>query len=336
MTVFVGHKSALKYWRTDGFIEPSLSQALPREGTLPSRNDLEKARAICGISEPSCLHLYFSSSDSRRRYVGCASHVQGNLRPRRSFCQLSKRIYIASPEACILQIAPDFSVAELSFLISELCGWYSFDSWSGLMVPSAPRMSLVSLESYLRGSKGAHGVKKALRSVRYSFNGSASPMETNLALLLSLPTAYGGYGIPKPILNAAVRDGKLSLDPPRKGDSFFVGELRCDLSWPTKRFALEYDSATHHEGPTNIDSDSKRRTKLESSAINVLSVTKGQVYSAARFDELARVVAKKVGYRLEATRTDWPMLRSALRAELLFGETGYQGAETSKTTSRSE
>ena len=98
------------------------------------------------------------------------------------------------------------------------------------------------------------------------------------------------------------------------------------MSWPEKGFALEYDSSMYHDGRVNIDSDSKRRTRLEANAVRVLSVTKGQVYDYARFDELARVVAEKIGYRPRIKRQDWSALRGSLRKELLSGETDEFGA----------
>lgn len=326
MAIYVGHRTALSYWRNDGFMDPFLTQARPREGTVPSDSEIARAWAKCVVEDSECLHLYFATRADRRKIEGCIAHVQGTSWPRRSYCQIDEGVYLASPEACILQIAEEESIPKLAYLISELCGWHATDHLARGMVPSIPRMTVGSLKSYLRNASGSRGVKKARRAADFAFDGAASPMETKLALLLSLPTAYGGYGIPKPVLNAAVSGGVLSAVPPRKGDFFLTGDLRCDLSWPEKGFALEYDSSMYHDGRVNIDSDSKRRTRLEANAVRVLSVTKGQVYDYARFDELARVVAEKIGYRPRIKRQDWSALRGSLRKELLSGETDEFGA----------
>lgn len=81
-------------------------------------------------------------------------------------------------------------------------------------------------------------------------------METKIALLLSLPTSMGGYGIPQPDLNAQVTHSFSGARHPER--------FRCDLYWPTVKLALEYDSHQYHASSEKVVLDSTRRMKIES------------------------------------------------------------------------
>ena len=69
-----------------------------------------------------------------------------------------------------------------------------------------PLTTVARLERFLEQPtlKGARGRAVARRALRHVAEGSRSPMETAMAMLLCLPPRMGGYGFPLPRLNKAV------------------------------------------------------------------------------------------------------------------------------------
>lgn len=146
-------------------------------------------------------------------------------------------------------------------------------------------------------------------------------METALAMLLSMPKAKGGYGLPSPQLNAAVEVPK--------GDwrVAYGRQFRCDLLWPTASLCVEYDSDMFHTGSQKIARDARRRNALASLGFMVITATKSQVTSIPGLDQLAYQVAKGLGVRLRMERVN----RKAQRALL---DCAVGGSRSSRRASR--
>ena len=77
-----------------------------------------------------------------------------------------------------------------------------------------------------------------------------------MAILLTLPTTLGGYGLPQPTLNPdiALADQARALYPHTTA--------RPDLYWEHERFDVEYDGDAH-EGEASRTKDAGRRAALE-------------------------------------------------------------------------
>lgn len=169
-----------------------------------------------------------------------------------------------------------------------------------------PRSSRI----FLSNARGFKGIVVARRAVRHIIANSASPMETNLAMMLCLPYALGGYGIAQPKMNHRV-DIPDSLR--HCGDSSY---RICDLYWPDAALAIEYDSDLAHAGIYKTASDAVRRSTLEALGMAVMSITWPQVVDAAVFDHLAHLVARKTGkqlrYDLDSFKWQQRKLRSLI------------------------
>jgi hypothetical protein len=139
-------------------------------------------------------------------------------------------------------------------------------------------------------------------------DGSFSPMETAIALMLTLPAALGGYGLPKPILNTRLRGTEL------RPAASSQHEILPDLYWPEREVVLEYDSREHHgeEGSSPLNGeklthDAERANSLVAAGRHVIVVRRGQAVSLSRFDLVARQLAILLGQR--------PTAASALQLE---------------------
>ena len=159
--------------------------------------------------------------------------------------------------------------------------------------------------------KSVNGQKKACRALRYILDGSASPMETILCMLLTLPHKLGGYGLPAPELNRRVDIGDTSKN--RSGKSFYV----CDLFWPKAGLAVEYDSDSYHSGADRIAADSRKRLELATLGITVITVTSRQVRNAIEFEGLAKLISRKVGKQLRYKNPEFQKAHRELRSMLL-------------------
>ncbi|MCL2826695.1 MAG: endonuclease domain-containing protein, partial [Eggerthellaceae bacterium] len=224
---------------------------------------------------------------------------------------------VASPELCFLQMAKEMPFVELIELGFELCGLYSLpktereDTKPGTVNKGfkelKPRTDVKRLSAFLGRISGMRGQRPASRAVEYILDGSASPMETKLTMLLSLPYRLGGYNLPMPELND-------NIDPSKRARrSASQSSFACDLCWPEANLVAEYDSDMFHEGPRRISKDSKRRNTLIATGLQVITITKDEVYVINEFEKLAELLAVNLGVRLRYN--EYPKF-SAKRLEL--------------------
>jgi len=167
------------------------------------------------------------------------------------------------------------------------------------------------MEAFVARRKGWFGYRQASMALRYIEDGSASPMETVLCVLLTLPYKYGGYGFPLPELNGRI-------DPVNGvrtfvGKKFYIG----DLLWRDAGVVAEYNSDTEHTGPERIARDAIRRGDLELCGIYKVTVTKRQLFDAELFDKVAKQISKKSGKRLRYKDPGFSKARCELRSLLL-------------------
>lgn len=312
MAAFIGDISALEYWKLrDRKASGAVSQAIPRTCAPPTKQEIARLglHRYGIVNQP--LHLIVASQENRRARQNLTCHVISN-HPRRSFIELEPSLYLATPEACFLHLAAHIPLMNLILIGFELCGSYALnprDPGNGFLALE-PRMTSKSLQAYLARAGKQKGIARARKAASFLVDGSASPRETALVLLLCLPTSLGGYGLPAPRLNHPI-----TVSPEYPGHNA-VAVIRCDLYWPGKAFELEYDSDLHHSGASKINKDLIRRSKLELRNIRSVSVTNQQIHNPATFDELARVTARYLGKRLQITRKDALIRRLELRRTL--------------------
>lgn len=292
MAIFIGHKTALAYWRTHdrNWAQP-ISQAAPQENNSPYYSQIDTGILWkFGIDEKP-VSILVSCKANMRKSQNLSPRIWSGKHPSRSFYKIAQGLYVSTPEATFLQLGKESSLIQLITIGYELCGSYglSAQSDSGFL-RREPRSNPQLIERYLEKCDGIHGVKAAKRASSYIAKGSASPMESLLSMLLCLPPSLGGFGLPRPELN-------LPIETNEGG----VVMRRCDLCWPDQRFALEYDSDTFHSDASKLHLDSSRRSTLERVGVHVVSVTKNQVFDRGQLFNLATITSKRLGKRLSPT-----------------------------------
>lgn len=339
MNYFIGHISALEFWRSHSFDSSRISRASVHAARNKNpgfslKNLLEECDKI-GLSRP--IDIVVPSLEDRRPSKNLRPHVWGKI-PSSSFVKVTNGIYVSTPEFCFVQLARSLSAPKLISIGFELTGRYSIDPRfeNGLRTDMLARTTVSKLKQYIERCGKTRGTGPARKAANYLIGNSASPMETNLAMLLCLPSSQGGFGLPKPELNMEVKApdhrpyGSLTYLSGRNKGSYRMNlpdqlegarsptrKFRLDLYWPKHRFALEYDSDTFHANAQKLHADSERRTALEGLGINVVSVTSRQVYNEAEFELLARTTAQHLGKRIRIERADFKERHRRLKAEIL-------------------
>lgn len=297
MAIFIGHKTALAYWRThDRNWSQPISQAMPRKNSSPFYSQIDTGILWkLGIDEKP-VSLLVSHETNRRRSQNLCPHIWSEKHPSRSFYKIAESLYMSTPEATFLQLGNELGLIQLITIGYELCGSYGLSAQSDNgFLQKEPRSNPQLIKRYLAKCSGFHGIKTTKRAANYIVKGSASPMESLLSMLLCLPPLLGGFGLPRPELNHPIEtnDGRFSV-------------RRCDLCWPNQQFALEYDSDAFHSERSRLHLDSSRRSTLEKEGIHVVSVTKNQVFDRSQLLDLATIASKRLGKRLSPTPFDFP------------------------------
>ena len=317
MAYFLGHSTALRYLRScDSIQVESYSRAVPQPGKVVSAQKLFDNPYVTKNSQLkealSHIPIELLASDARSRSKSALVQPRIWHFPQHAQCFIKVRhgIYVATPEACFIQLSRDCSLIELIKLGFEFCGTYSLDP--SIPVGFRTRRALTTrleIEHLIEKWPGQTN-QKALRALRYVRDNSASPMESCLALMLGLPPKLGGYGLGMPTMNAEISiSGKQSKRVTHRN-------YHCDLYWPKYHFAVEYNSREFHTSERAIERDTSRINDLKAAGINAIAVTRAHVASPQTFDAIARSVANLMGKRIRSNRIDAINRQQELRKQL--------------------
>ena len=332
MKLFLAPESSLELTRylrsTNG--EDGLAGASMRKRTLADA--IRTGRAIDELDETAQrwlehagapIHAFVNDRAKGTSTKRLVTHVYGGSIPTGALLDLGHDVCMCAPHFMFVQLAAKVDVIDAALIGMELCGTYS--RWRldpGEMgdpyyreyaenqactfkVPSAMRMKRV--EAFIarqRGHRGSVGTRAALRLMA---DGSASPMETAICLLLCLPKRLGGYGLPKPLLNP-----RITVSNPNGTVVRFP-----DLFWPGANIDVEYNSDSEHSGEWSRYRDSKREIELTVGNIKVLPLTRPQLMNVSEFDAFAQGLRRMLGIRSRPGDLSWEYRRDELRRRLL-------------------
>ena len=320
MEIIIGHKSALEYWRLYGSAKIDDTARLRRKSAplrLPNITDIRDMMPS-GLSYP--ISFIVGSKNAKRESALVRSRAYTGPTPDGCFISIGDRVSVSSPSFCFFQMAGELPLLKLIELGYELCGTYSLSINSEYSpelevtdktIYGHPRLTDTrALNAFVTRMKGISGHEKTCRALRYIADGSASPMETILVMLLTLPYKLGGYGLPMPELNKRI-DLKKAIKQ-NVGKAYYI----CDIFWPDANLVIEYDSDFYHTGADRIASDSKKRLDLAAQGITVVTVTWKQIRNIAEFDILAKLIAGKLHRRLRYMNPQFSKAQRELRNTL--------------------
>ncbi len=241
------------------------------------------------VSSSGPLRLLIHRTEGKRRTNRVSFHQVTAPLPRGALLQFAPAFYVSSPELLFVQAAACLSFGELIALGYELCGCYPVPSPSKLV--RAQLTTPLQIELFIKHAKRLRGLLPAKTAVRYLRAKSASPMETEVSALLTLPAKWGGYGLPPALLNEPV---KLSSQASRIARST---HLVLDAFWDEKKVAVEYDGEEAHGSRMARVRDSRRNDALAVDNISHTSITSPQFHSINEFQEIALHLKEDLGLR---------------------------------------
>lgn len=259
---------------------------------------------------PECtapLHVMITDKRARTKSTSVVTHLRTAALPPSSLVRIGPGYATASPELAFTQVAKQLSLAQLVMLGFELCGTYASFSQEETSYHAVPLTSVAKLSGFIEKSGNYQGKQAARHAMRHIIDGSASPRETQLTMMLVLPYRLGGYGFPSPKLNYTVC-------PPRH-----LGTRRryvLDLYWPELKLDVEYDSDSFHAHEEKMLLDGRRRAALEAMGITSVNVVSEQVRDSGAFNELAKQLAVLANHRLRYKDPDFTKAHLKLRDEL--------------------
>lgn len=318
MKTVLAYSSALEFWRSS-LSDAGLPRARCRACSLPEHMPSIPRTGVDALFDNGILSkpIHVLTLDGRRNRATDLAVHQMYVLPAQSlratpFQSGGEAVFVTSPELTFVHMASLLSFPRLVHLGYELCGTYAPDETRPYGVRSRPPLTTPEkLEAYLDKTERVRGAKRARVAIRHVLNGSASPRESILAELLTLPYTSGGSGVAPPRMNASVPLGRRNSWSTDK--SFF----RCDLLWPEKKVAVEYDSTLCHTGAERIAEDAARRNALESLGLTVVTATWRQVENYREYNRFARILAEHLATRMRPRCCDYPSRQLSLRSELL-------------------
>jgi len=320
MEIILSHRSALEYWRYYGGLKSAITE--DRRKQLPiSHPNLAHVRSVVPSELSYPINLSISSQTAIRNTKTIQSRLFSGQTQKGCFISVDDGLVVSSPAFCFFQMANDLPLVKLIQLGYELCGTYSLrdigeyspgvEATDKTLYGRPQLTGIKKIKALTARLKGVNGQKKADRALRYITDGSASPMETIITMLLTLPYQLGGYGLPLPELNKAIYTGHAGKRKSGKPD------FKCDLFWSKANLAIEYDSDFYHTGADRIASDANRRFSLIELGITPISVTSRQVLNRGEFENRAKLVARKLGKRLRYNEVTFLKANRELRGLLL-------------------
>lgn len=182
-------------------------------------------------------------------------------------------------------------------------GWKRVSNVDGMGTDLWKRPALLTvgeLETFCRQTEGFHGIKD-LRWVAEHVSGeTASPFEAQASMLLSLPRAVGGEGLP--IKN----NQQIRLSPAAQRIYPYMNcyaDILIDGRGGNAGTVIECQGRSVHASEAAGISDSDRATALASMGYEVILLTYDQLVDPASFDVVLDLVSRKTGIpRRQKTR----------------------------------
>ena len=252
------------------------------------------------------------SRDARRKsdekFI-CKTH--SNLPPR-SIIKVSEEVSVVCPELLFIELASKIEKTPRENLLKgevalalvgfEFCGTYllSNEGQYGLAQEKVRKgfanmhQSLTSrgkIEKYIANCGRLDGVVSARRVLEIIQEGSHSPMESSLFMLLCGPRSHGGMGFPRGLLNYRVKTSR--------------GQRLIDLAWPHFGVGIEYLGRNYH-GMSEVEHDDRRRNEIGGEGVTIFNVRYEDLTQPYRFGRLVEVLSKIMGVRVRVrSRVFW-------------------------------
>lgn len=175
-----------------------------------------------------------------------------------------------------------------------------------------PLTSVERLASYLDQARG-HGAQRARALVHNVVDGSASPLESKLVIMLCGSAWIGGEAWPKPWLNRTL------TFPPEIHKLAGQRSAIPDSYWLEQGYVLECQGKAFHADAGGFEITTGRRAGLNTMGLVVREVTDVQLRNLDRWDTMLAGFARDFGFSLRKRTPAFLHRRDELH-QALFGK----------------
>ena len=298
--------SALEFYRAYGhracdLLAHARTSKLDRISIAGMNRGEERLSEMGVLKRP--IHVLVDREARRKpneRFI-CKTH--SNLPPR-SVIKVCEEVSVVCPELLFLELASSIEKTPREDLLKgevalalvgfELCGTYllSNEGQCGSVQEKMRKgfanthQSLTNkerIEKYIANCGRLDGVASARRALEIIQEGSHSPMESSLFMLLCGPRSHGGMGFPRGLLNYRVKTSR--------------GQRLIDLAWPHFGVGIEYLGRNYH-GISEVERDDRRRNEIGGEGVTIFNVRYEDLAQPYRFKQLVEVLSKSTGVRV--------------------------------------
>lgn len=275
---------------TTSMLSASECDAVLWEAKTPTCREFENIKRLVPLLSDAKAACHVVIGNPKRR--GVRSYAKSHLLHTGlwdgALWHIADDVFVCSPELLFAQMACVLPRPILVRLGLELCGGYciqpesdsGFDNVYAIALPDV-------LSDCLSKMVQINGAREGRIAASRILPNSASPAEANLYIFICFPRREGGYGLPKPVLNARVditsQDGK-------------VHPRFCDMLW-SRTLDVEYLGAESHAKYNAFLNDATRQGELAAQGIRIVPVTSEHTASISKMDTLAASIATILGIR---------------------------------------
>lgn len=318
-SIFLSHVSALVCWAIVGHLglddrtrtDVCNSSTSVKNATTIHSLGLLQSKFMGRLPTPLDILVPTHGRTFKSDLVTC--HLCTHDVPVGGFRRLTDHIYIASPELTFVQMGTLLTDVQLALIGMMLCGEYAIaPNQSRSLIDRRPLTTLENLRAMVDACNGIRGVTVARRALNMCMEGSRSPRESLLFLLLCHNRSMGSYELARPDINR-------SIDLSPAGASIVgVSQLAPDLCWFDRRTLMEYDSWDNHNTARKLADDDLRMEAFRLSGWNAITLRTQNVNYPDRFDVMVRsVLALAIGASVPPVSMDFIKCRAQLRDEIM-------------------
>ncbi|MBQ6453028.1 MAG: hypothetical protein IJJ14_01565 [Coriobacteriales bacterium] len=305
MQMILSHMSAYEYWTCSSDLHGGSICSLPPDFQMrTSVAETNRFMAEYGISKP--LHVFVPDAGQRRKPSARYVSYTGTI-PAKSLVRIAPGVYVTSPEYCFVQLATKLNERDLVIAALHLCSSYALDARNenGLRW-HRPVTTLRNLTRFADKNPSLPGAKDAARALRFAMDDCAFPTQLKAVAALCLPRRLGGFGLTQPRLNHRLELSEAGAALLRRPDT------SCDLYWPDAKLVLDYCGPQHHSRKCSEARASRRRSALESSGCQVITLRDEDFATTDALNDLGKRVLKAMGVRQGAKPKEYAARQAAL------------------------
>ena len=314
--LLVGFESALSYWRAARVADSNqLYYASMQYGAqlLDIREQATAALRECLAREP--LDVVVASADQRHHCGIIRDHIWSGVATSDDMVAIGNFSEVCKLPLVFTQLGMELDEIDLALVAHELVGTYALLPWAATGSKSGidQAETIESLSAYASAarSQGVPGAARALDALAITTEGSNSPLETKIAVLLTLSRRKGGFGLPGFQMNKRVRLSE-------EGQAIMGREtIRPDFVWLKQGLVLEYDSDLWHLNPESHERDSRRRAAFLASGYTPVDLTRGMLRDHEALCATMHDLERRLGYRRQPLSLSMEFRRDELLDRVL-------------------